>query len=123
MFVPKDYTPVPDQFQPVSEVFLKEDHICLHHHLSKELFGDSRRANWIYYPERDVLLMSSAQSGLLSKLHKTSQQMLKERSANGSLAFYVLEVLLDHDLSRTNRDLSFERLPKLMAISVKLKTT
>ena len=122
MFFPVNFSTNPQHFSPRSKVFLKDDHVCIHHSITKDLFGESRRANWIYYPDRDVLLLASANNSLISKLHKTSQQMLKERSADGSLAFYLLEVLLDHDLSRENRDLVFEFLPKLLALSVNLKT-
>lgn len=123
MFFPKQaQTGAKIAEKAASEVFLKDDHICFSPEMAKGFFGETLRAEWVYYPERDCMFIAGAHTSALSKLHKTSQQMLKVRNRAGGLSLYVLETLLDHELPRHNRNLHFTIYPKLQAVSVQLKS-
>lgn len=101
-------------------VRLKGSHLLIDAALAEELFGDAPNVHLIYYPDRRSLLMAPESDELFKKLHKAKPYMLKNRTAKGDKTIGIRELLIDHDINDTDRDLQHEGQKALRVLNVKL---
>jgi hypothetical protein len=88
-------------------VKLSNAHIILNSALVASLFGDAARASWVYYPQRNTLLVAAGQDALFKSLHKTSDSILKYSNSQGDRSIAVRELLIDQNLDDSDRELAF----------------
>jgi hypothetical protein len=65
------------------------------------------QVNWVYYTNRNALLIAASSDDLFKSLHKTSMSMLKHKNGKGDRSFSIQEVLIDNDLNAEDRDLAY----------------
>ncbi|MEM6963148.1 MAG: hypothetical protein AAF573_00190 [Bacteroidota bacterium] len=106
--------------QAESKVRLKSSHLLIAGEVAQEIFGNDRNANVVYYSERRTLMIAPTSDDLFKKLHKAKQHMLKDRNAKGDKAIALHELLIDHEINSTERDLEFEAQAALKILNVKL---
>ncbi len=109
MFIPpsKLNEQLPKSSQAVAQVRLKSSHILIMGELAQPLFGNSPNVNLVYYPNRRTLMLARKDDELFASLHKAKQFMLKDRSLNGDKSIAIHEILIDHDVNTSDRDLEF----------------
>lgn len=108
MFLPGNQVSKQQQSNPnTGKVQLKSSHIWIDQQVATDLFGNSPNVNMVYYPERRTLMLAKKDDELFSSLHKAKQYMLKSRSAMGDKAIAIHEILIDHEIDSTDRDLEY----------------
>lgn len=109
MFIPpsKLNEQLPKSSQAVAQVRLKSSHLLIKGELAQPLFGNSPNVNLVYYPNRRTLMLARKDDELFASLHKAKQFMLKDRSLNGDKSVAIHEILIDHDVNTSDRDLEF----------------
>ncbi len=103
-----------------SKVRLKSSHLLIDHEVATEIFGDDQNVHVVYYPERHTLMVAPKSDELFKKLHKANQHMLKARNLKGDKTIALHEMLIDHDLDDTDRDLAYDTQTDLSILNVKL---
>lgn len=91
----------------MSDVKLRNRHLWVAAPLAAAVFGESSQAYMVYYPQQKALLMAPMDDALFPTVHKAGLQMLKTRNLQGDKSVSLEEVLIDHDLDETDRDLLF----------------
>lgn len=104
----------------MSAIRLKSSHLYLDAALARELFGDANKIDVVYYPERRSLLLCAPDKEFFHKLHKTSLMMLKERNLQGDKTIMLTELLIDHDIDDTDRDLTYDIRAETKILNVEL---
>jgi hypothetical protein len=104
----------------MSPIRLKSSHLYLDAAIARELFGDASKVDMVYYPERRSLLLCAPEKEFFHKLHKTSLVMLKDRNVQGDKTIMLGELLIDHDIDNTDRDLNYDVRPETKILSVEL---
>lgn len=87
---------------------LKSGHLLFDSELVNQLFGNDEQVNTVYYPERKDLLIAPRSKTFFQKLHKTSWTALKLKNPKGDKTIFIRDLLLDHDIDDTDRQLEFE---------------
>jgi hypothetical protein len=87
---------------------LQNGHIIIPSEIVQEILGNEVQINWVFYPERNTLLMAGKSKLFFEKLHKTDWQTLKEKNLKGDKSLFIRAVLIDNDLDDNDRDLDFE---------------
>ncbi|MCU0324258.1 MAG: hypothetical protein MUF45_03260 [Spirosomaceae bacterium] len=87
---------------------LKSGHLLFESELVNQLFGNDEQVNTVYYPERKDLLIAPRSKTFFQKLHKTSWTALKLKNPKGDKTIFIRDLLLDHDIDDTDRQLEFE---------------
>ncbi|MFN3848627.1 MAG: hypothetical protein ACK4NY_04330 [Spirosomataceae bacterium] len=87
---------------------LKSGHLVFDSELVNQLFGNDEQVNTVYYPERKDLLIAPRSKTFFQKLHKTSWTALKLKNPKGDKTIFIRDLLLDHDIDDTDRQLEFE---------------
>lgn len=90
-----------------AKVRLKASHLFIHGEVAGPLFGHSPNVNLVYYPERRTLMLARKDDELFASLHKAKQFMLKARSISGDKSVAIHEILIDHDVDTSDRDLMY----------------
>lgn len=88
-------------------IALKSSHIWIAQAIAERLFGQSPNINLVFYPERKTLMLAPKDDELFASLHKAKQYMLKNRSLQGDKTIAIHEILIDHDLDDSDRDLEY----------------
>ena len=57
---------------------------------------------------------------VFKKIHKAGQQMLKDRNLKGDKSIALHEILIDHQIDETDRELTYELAPGMKILNVKL---
>ena len=86
---------------------LSNGHIVIEKEIVEKFFEDTMQVCWVYYAQRNTLLIASFNDALFKSLHKTSMSMLKHKNGKGDRSFSVQEVLLDNDLNNEDRELHY----------------
>ena len=122
MFIPPNR--LKDNFEPTQEengqVRLKSSHLLIGRELASIIFGNELNVNVIYYADRRTLMIAPQSEELFKKLHKAKQHMLKDRNAKGDKTIALHELLIDNEISNTDRNLEFECQKELKILNVKL---
>lgn len=102
------------------KVRLKLSHLLIDHEVASEILGNEPNVNMVYYSERKTLMIAPTSDDLFKKLHKATQHMLKDRSANGDKSIALHELLIDNELNDADRDLEYNFQKQLKILNVKL---
>lgn len=102
-------------------VYLKTSHIYLDHELVQAVFGDIPYAYAAYVKEQKALLITPVTSQWFVKMHKPTQFLLKSRNLKGDKTLAIRELLIDHDLDVTDRELAYEVVSKTKLIKINLQ--
>lgn len=103
-----------------SAVSLKSSHLYISATIASKVFGRESNVYVVYYPDRRSLMLAPVSDELFKKLHKAKQQMLKDRNLKGDKTVALHEVLVDHQIDATNRDLEYTLEESLGILSVNL---
>lgn len=120
MHLPKETIPGAKSFMPHSEVYLEQEHICIKKNIVEKIFGSETVVMTVFYDKDNTFMVAPASEELFRKLHKSNQQMLKTKNANGDKSISIQELLLDKDIEEKNRDLEFIKEEALHILKVKL---
>jgi len=121
MFIPPKHIKKYQQPEKTgSKVRLQGLHLIIDAEIATTVFGKDTVAYVVYYPERKTLMMAASTDDLFKKLHKTSQQMLKDRNLKGDKSLALGEVLIDNLLEEKDRDLEYKVEAALGILSVQL---
>lgn len=107
MLLPKETLAGNKQFDASSGVYLAAGHICIKKAVAEQVFGNETVVLTVFYAKDNTFMAAPASEPLFKTIHKASQQMLKLKNAAGDKSIAVQEVLLDNDLSSSDRDLAF----------------
>ena len=91
-----------------SSIQLKSSHVIIDSSIAIPCFGDSIHAMVSYKEESGQLLLSWIENSFFSKLHKVHQGIIKQKDLKGTVSVPVRDVIIDHDLSEMDRELSFD---------------
>lgn len=101
---------------------LIKGHIIIPQIVAAQLFEDAGQVNWVYYPQRGVMLIASQHDDLFKSLHKTNMSMLKFKNATGDRSISIQELLLDNiDIVSNDRSLEFIADKKMKILTIILK--
>jgi len=121
MFIPPKHVKKYGQPEKTgSKVRLQGLHLIIDGEIASTVFGKDTVAYVVYYPTKKTLMMAASTDELFKKLHKTAQQMLKDRNLKGDKSLAVGEVLIDNQLDESDRDLEYKVEAALGVLSVKL---
>ena len=107
MFIPTNTVPEKKSFTPTSDVYLESGHVCIQHKVAEKIFGSETAVFSIFYPADKTFLVAPVSEELFKNIHKAAQQMLKSKNAAGDRSVSIQELLLDNDLTDSDRDLDF----------------
>ncbi len=99
---------------------LMSSHLFIDHTLAEEIFRDDPNVHVIYYPDQRTLMVAAIRDDVFTSLHKASQHMLKNRNMKGDKTLALHEILIDHQINTTDRDLEYELQPQLGILKVNL---
>jgi hypothetical protein len=102
------------------EVKLKSQHLWISAELVTAVFGEATHAHVVYYPAQHSLLMAPKGDEIFPSLHKTALQMLKVRNLQGDKTLSLQEIIIDHEIDDTDRDLPFTHQPGMPLLQVHL---
>lgn len=91
----------------MSQVKLKTQHLYIESALAAAAFGNAAQVHTVFYPQQKSLLLAPMEDELFPKIHKTALQMLKTRNLQGDKSISLQELIIDHDLDASDRDLVF----------------
>lgn len=103
-----------------NKVQLKSSHLVINHKIAKEAFGDQQNVNVVYYSDRHTLMIAPISDEIFKSLHKANKLMLKEKNLKGDKSIALHEILIDHQVDDTDRELVYELQPGLGILNVKL---
>ena len=103
-----------------SKVRMKACHLLVDQEVAVEAFGNEQNVYVVYYPDRKALMIAPVSDEVFKNLHKAGQQMLKDRNLKGDKTIALHEILIDHQLDETDRDLDYELQPGMGILNVQL---
>ena len=103
-----------------SKVRLKSSHLLIDREVVVEVFGEDTNVHAIYYADRHTLLLAPATDEVFKSLHKAGRHMLKDRNLKGDKSIALHEILIDHQIDATDRDLTYELQTGLGILNVHL---
>lgn len=86
---------------------LQNGHIIIPSEIVEKALENEVQINWVFYPDRNTLLIAGKSKLFFEKLHKTDWQALKDKNLNGDKSLFIRAILIDNDLDDTDRDLDF----------------
>jgi hypothetical protein len=87
---------------------LQNGHIIIPSEIVQEVLENEVQISWVYYPDRNTLLIAGKSKIFFEKLHKTDWQTLKDKNLKGDKSLFIRAILIDNDLDDADRDLDFE---------------
>lgn len=87
---------------------LQNGHIIIPAEIVKTVLENENQVNWVYYSERQTLLIAGKSKVFFEKMHKTNWQSLKDKNMQGDKSLFVRAILLDNELDELDRDLVFD---------------
>lgn len=82
-------------------------HLIVPGPIAKSLFENAAQVNWVYYPLKGNLLIASQFDELFRNLHKTNMSLLKYKNADDDRSLSLQELILDNELDKSDRQVSF----------------
>jgi hypothetical protein len=98
---------------------LQNGHIIFPSEIIQEILENEVQINWVFYPDRNTLLIAGKSKNFFKKLHKTDWQTLKDKNLKGDKSLFIRAILIDNDLDDSDRNLDFE-IKNSGIISIKL---
>ncbi|MBX2877253.1 MAG: hypothetical protein KTR30_34350 [Saprospiraceae bacterium] len=120
MFIPpqKMQGDLRSQAAKEAKVQLKSAHLLIDHTLAMALFHNSPNVNMIYYPDRQTLMIAPESDELFKQLHKAKPHMLKDKNAQGDKTIAIHELLIDHEINDSDRELAYREQKELNILNV-----
>lgn len=113
MFIPPKKHPKPDPNSDfLGKVSLSSMHIILGKQILENWKEEVNNVFFAYYPERTQLLVAPVSHAFFAKLHDSGQLLLKAKNLLGDKSMALHEILIDHDIDPTDRELKFEFMGK-----------
>ena len=104
----------------MSSIQLKSQHLLISGDIAADVFGDAAQVNTVYYPQMKALLLAPPDDEIFPKVHQVQMQMLKSRNLKGDKSIALQEILIDHDIDETDRELEFVYQPGMGMLKVTL---
>lgn len=99
-------------------VRLSNAHIIIDQGIAGELFADASQVNWVFYPRQGTMMIALPTDEGFRSVHKTSTSLLKRRNEKGDRSLSVMEILIDHEMDDTNRELDFKADKDMKILSI-----
>ncbi|MEA5257971.1 hypothetical protein VB264_09250 [Arcicella aquatica] len=87
---------------------LQNGHIIIPSEVVQEVLEKEVQINWVFYNERNTLLIAGKSKLFFEKLHKTDWQTLKDKNLKGDKSLFIRAILIDNNLDDSDRELDFE---------------
>jgi len=101
-------------------VKLITQHLWISDDIARSAFGDAVQVHTVYYPQQRALLLAPKDDEIFPTIHKGGLQMLKNRNLQGDKTLSLQEIIIDHDIDDTDRDLVFMHQPGMRMLHVTL---
>lgn len=99
---------------------LRTQHLWISSDIAGTVFGDIDKVYTVYYPQLHALLLAPMDDEIFPTIHKGDLQMLKTRNLEGDKTISLQEIIIDHDLDESDRDLVFMHQPGVRMLHVTL---
>ena len=99
---------------------LRTQHLWISGDIAGTVFGDIDKVYTVYYPQLHALLLAPMDDEIFPTIHKGDLQMLKTRNLEGDKTISLQEIIIDHDLHESDRDLVFMHQPGVRMLHVTL---
>ena len=99
---------------------LRTQHLWISGDIAGTVFGDIDKVYTVYYPQLHALLLAPMDDEIFPTIHKGDLQMLKTRNLEGDKTISLQEIIIDHDLDESDRDLVFMHQPGVRMLHVTL---
>lgn len=113
-------TTSPEAPPSTAKVRLQGEHLWLAAEVADGAFGNERQVYAVYYPNLKTLLLAPMSDLTFKQAHEVAMLFVKIRNQQGDRTISMQEIILDHDLDRSDRDLEFTLVPGLGILQVKL---
>lgn len=113
-------TPEPPPAPSTAKVRLQGEHLWLAAEVADAAFSDERQVYAVYYPNLKTLLLAPISDSMFKQAHEVSMLFVKIRNQQGDRTISMQEIILDHDLDRSDRDLEYTLVPGLGILQVKI---
>ncbi len=120
MFIPKETNTNVKSFKAESDVYLEAQHIIIKKNIAEKIFGSDAVVLSTFYINDKTLLVAPASEELFRKIHKGTQQILKNKNAFGDRSISIQELFLDNDIENNDRNLDFTLEASLQILKVQL---
>lgn len=90
------------------KVELKSSHVIVAAEIAAKVFGDDQTVYTSFKEDSKTLLVSPKSNSWFSKLHKSAETILKSKDLAGTKSISIGELLIDHELDQSNKELSCE---------------
>ncbi len=88
-------------------VSLQNGHIVVSKNLVDQVLDNCDRAGWVYYANRNIMMLASSADDLFKSIHQSKISLFKHRNEQGDRSLSIQELLLDHEIDGKNRELKF----------------
>ncbi|MCA0236755.1 MAG: hypothetical protein LCH81_10255 [Bacteroidetes bacterium] len=99
---------------------LRTQHLWISGDIAGTVFGDLDKVYTVYYPQLHALLLAPMDDEIFPTIHKGDLQMLKTRNLEGDKTISLQEIIIDHDLDDSDRDLLYMHQPGVRMLHVTL---
>lgn len=109
MFIPPQHInrPGTDKTDNSDLVLLRSSHVVIGANLVRQFFDAHFNVDVVYYPNQRALYVASEQAEDFNALHKTKPYMLKATSLSGAKSIGIRDLLIDHEIDTSDRELLF----------------
>ncbi len=101
-------------------VKLRTQHLWISSDIAASAFGEAAQVYAVYYPQQRALLLAPMGDDIFPTIHKAALQMLKSRNLEGDKTISLQEIIIDHDIDDTERDLTYMHQPGVQMLHVSL---
>ena len=105
---------------PAGAVRLKNRHLIISVDAAANAFGDEAQVYFVYYPQGGMLLLAPMSDSTFKQAHDCGLIMLKTKNLAGDKSLSLEEILIDHELDPSDRDLAANGAPGLKMLQVLL---
>ena len=91
----------------MDSIAIKSSHLFIPSSIARQVFGEEQHAYLAYQVERKTLLVAAASQQWFSKMHQSSQHLLKTRNLYGDKTIALHEILIDHAIDSQDRSLQY----------------
>jgi len=99
---------------------LRTQHLWISGDIAGTVFGELDKVYTVYYPQLHALLLAPMDDEIFPTIHKGDLQMLKTRNLEGDKTISLQEIIIDHDLDDSDRDLLYMHQPGVRMLHVTL---
>ncbi|MEQ8553103.1 MAG: hypothetical protein RIC06_24470 [Cyclobacteriaceae bacterium] len=89
------------------EIRLKSSHLIISPDIVKEILNGISSVYVSYKEDQELLLLSPKENDWFPKLHKSIEFLLKDKDLLGTKSVAIREILIDHDINASDRELQY----------------